>query len=66
MHQLDMALPDDAIVVGDMTIQAYWGVLYLDARRPGGFCYPMSGALDRASRPPWERPPLTRAARPSF
>jgi len=45
MHQLDAALPDDAIVVADMTIQAYWGVLYLDARRPGGFCYPMSGAL---------------------
>jgi acetolactate synthase-1/2/3 large subunit len=45
MHQLDVALPDDAIVVSDMTIQGYWGVLYLDARRPGGFCYPMSGAL---------------------
>ena len=45
MHQLDVALPDDAIVVADMTIQSYWGVLYLDARRPGGFAYPMSGAL---------------------
>ncbi|MDX6546781.1 MAG: 5-guanidino-2-oxopentanoate decarboxylase [Gaiellales bacterium] len=45
MHQLDVALPDDAIVIADMTIQAYWAVLYLDARRPGGFCYPMSGAL---------------------
>jgi acetolactate synthase-1/2/3 large subunit len=45
MHQLDRALPDDALVVADMTIQAYWGVLYLDARRPGGFAYPMSGAL---------------------
>jgi acetolactate synthase-1/2/3 large subunit len=45
MHQLDLALPDDALVVADMTIQAYWGVLYLDARRPGGFAYPMSGAL---------------------
>jgi acetolactate synthase-1/2/3 large subunit len=45
MHQLDVALPDDAIVVGDMTIQSYWAVLYLDARGPGGFCYPMSGAL---------------------
>jgi acetolactate synthase I/II/III large subunit len=45
MRQLDLALPDDAIVVGDMTIQSYWAVLYLDARRPGGFCYPMSGAL---------------------
>jgi acetolactate synthase-1/2/3 large subunit len=28
-----------------MTIQGYWAVLYLDARRPGGLCYPMSGAL---------------------
>ncbi|MDX6533190.1 MAG: acetolactate synthase large subunit [Gaiellales bacterium] len=45
MHQLDRALPDDAIVVADMTIQGYWAVLYLDARRPGGLCYPMSGAL---------------------
>jgi acetolactate synthase I/II/III large subunit len=45
MHQLDLALPDDALVVADMTIQSYWGVLYLDARRPGGFAYPMSGAL---------------------
>jgi acetolactate synthase-1/2/3 large subunit len=48
MHQLDLALPDDALVVADMTIQAYWGVLYLDARRPGGFAYPMSGALGSA------------------
>ena len=45
MHQLDAALPDDALVIADMTIQSYWGVLYLDARRPGGFAYPMSGAL---------------------
>jgi acetolactate synthase-1/2/3 large subunit len=45
MHQLDVALPQDALVVADMTIQSYWGVLYLDARRPGGFAYPMSGAL---------------------
>ena len=45
MHQLDAALPDDALVVADMTIQSYWGVLYLDARRPGGYAYPMSGAL---------------------
>ena len=45
MHQLDVALPEGAIVVSDMTILGYWGVLYLDARRPGGFCYPMSGAL---------------------
>jgi acetolactate synthase I/II/III large subunit len=45
MHQLDVALPDDALVIADMTIQSYWGVLYLDARRPGGFAYPMSGAL---------------------
>ena len=50
MHQLDVALPDDALVVADMTIQSYWGVLYLDARRPGGFAYPMSGAL--GSGPP--------------
>jgi acetolactate synthase-1/2/3 large subunit len=45
MRQLDEALPDDAIVISDMTILGYWGVLYLDARRPGGFAYPMSGAL---------------------
>ena len=45
MHQLDAALPDDALIVADMTIQSYWAVLYLDARRPGGFAYPMSGAL---------------------
>ena len=45
MHQLDVALPADALIVADMTIQSYWGVLYLDARRPGGFAYPMSGAL---------------------
>ena len=45
MHELDAALPDDALVIADMTIQSYWGVLYLDARRPGGFAYPMSGAL---------------------
>ena len=45
MHALDQALPDGAIVVSDMTILGYWGVLYLDAKRPGGFAYPMSGAL---------------------
>jgi thiamine pyrophosphate-dependent acetolactate synthase large subunit-like protein len=45
MAQLDRTLPDDAIVVSDMTIAGYWGVLYLDARVPGGFCYPMCGAL---------------------
>ena len=45
MRQLDTALPENAIVVSDMTIAGYWGVLYLDARVPGGFCYPMSGAL---------------------
>jgi acetolactate synthase-1/2/3 large subunit len=45
MHQLDAVLPDDALIVADMTIQSYWAVLYLDARRPGGFAYPMSGAL---------------------
>ncbi len=38
-------LPDDALIVSDMTILGYWGVLYLDAKRPGGFVYPMSGAL---------------------
>ena len=32
-------------VIADMTILGYWAVLYLDARRPGGFVYPMSGAL---------------------
>ncbi len=45
LHALDQALPDGAIVVSDMTILGYWGVLYLDAKRPGGFAYPMSGAL---------------------
>ena len=45
MRALDQALPDGAIVVSDMTILGYWGVLYLDAKRPGGFVYPMSGAL---------------------
>ncbi|HUZ83538.1 MAG TPA: thiamine pyrophosphate-binding protein, partial [Gaiellales bacterium] len=48
MAQLDAGLPDDAMVVADMTIQAYWAVLYLDARVPGGFAYPMSGALGSA------------------
>ena len=48
LHQLDAALPADALVVSDMTILGYWGVLYLDARRPGGFAYPMSGALGSA------------------
>jgi acetolactate synthase-1/2/3 large subunit len=42
---LDHALPDSAIVISDMTILGYWTVLYLDGRRPGGFVYPMSGAL---------------------
>ena len=42
---LDQSLPDDALIVSDMTILGYWGVLYLDAKRPGGFAYPMSGAL---------------------
>jgi thiamine pyrophosphate-dependent acetolactate synthase large subunit-like protein len=42
---LDRELPASAIVVSDMTILGYWAVLYLDARRPGGFVYPMSGAL---------------------
>jgi acetolactate synthase-1/2/3 large subunit len=48
MAQIDAALPAGALVVADMTIQAYWGVLYLDARVPGGFAYPMSGALGSA------------------
>jgi thiamine pyrophosphate-dependent acetolactate synthase large subunit-like protein len=48
MHQLDAVLPDDALVVADMTIEGYWAVLYLDARRPGGLSYPMSGALGSA------------------
>jgi thiamine pyrophosphate-dependent acetolactate synthase large subunit-like protein len=45
LRALDEALPEGAIVVSDMTILGYWGVLYLDAKRPGGFAYPMSGAL---------------------
>jgi acetolactate synthase-1/2/3 large subunit len=28
-----------------MTIAAYWAALYLDAKRPGAFVYPSSGAL---------------------
>jgi len=45
MRVLHEALPDDAIVVADMTIAAYWAALYLDAKRPGAFVYPSSGAL---------------------
>jgi thiamine pyrophosphate-dependent acetolactate synthase large subunit-like protein len=45
MRVLSDALPDDAIVVADMTVAAYWAALYLDAKRPGGFVYPSSGAL---------------------
>jgi acetolactate synthase-1/2/3 large subunit len=45
MHVLADALPDDAIVVADMTVAAYWAALYLDAKQPGGFVYPSSGAL---------------------
>jgi acetolactate synthase-1/2/3 large subunit len=45
MRVLSDALPDDAIVVADMTITAYWAALYLDAKRPGAFVYPSSGAL---------------------
>jgi acetolactate synthase-1/2/3 large subunit len=45
LAELQGALPDGAIVVSDMTILGYWGVLYLDATRPGGFVYPMAGAL---------------------
>ena len=28
-----------------MTVAAYWAALYLDAKRPGSFVYPASGAL---------------------
>ena len=45
LRVLDSALPERAIVISDMTILGYWAVLYLDARRPRGFVYPMSGAL---------------------
>jgi acetolactate synthase-1/2/3 large subunit len=45
MHALDDALPDDAIVIADMTVCAYWAALYLDGKRPGSFVYPASGAL---------------------
>ena len=47
MHEL-AGLPADALVISDMTILGYWGVLYWDAGRPGGFRYPMSGALGSA------------------
>ena len=45
MHVLHEALPEDAIVIADMTVAAYWAALYLDAKRPGSFVYPASGAL---------------------
>ena len=45
MRVLHEALPEDAIVVADMTVAAYWAALYLDAKRPGAFVYPSSGAL---------------------
>jgi acetolactate synthase-1/2/3 large subunit len=45
MRVLHDTLPDDAIVVADMTVAAYWAALYLDAKRPGAFVYPSSGAL---------------------
>ena len=48
IRQIEDALPDDAVAVSDMTILGYWGVLYQDAKVPGGFCYPMSGALGSA------------------
>jgi thiamine pyrophosphate-dependent acetolactate synthase large subunit-like protein len=48
LRALDRGLPANAFVVSDMTILGYWAVLYLDARRPGGFVYPMSGALGSA------------------
>jgi acetolactate synthase I/II/III large subunit len=45
MHALHDALPEDAIVIADMTVCAYWAALYLDGKRPGSFVYPASGAL---------------------
>ena len=45
LGELQGSLPDGTLVVSDMTIFGYWGVLYLDATRPGGFAYPMAGAL---------------------
>jgi thiamine pyrophosphate-dependent acetolactate synthase large subunit-like protein len=45
MRVLHDTLPEDAIVVADMTVAAYWAALYLDAKRPGAFVYPSSGAL---------------------
>ena len=45
MHVLHEALPEDAVVIADMTVAAYWAALYLDAKRPGSFVYPASGAL---------------------
>jgi acetolactate synthase-1/2/3 large subunit len=45
MGVLHNALPEEAIVVADMTVAAYWAALYLDAKRPGAFIYPSSGAL---------------------
>jgi thiamine pyrophosphate-dependent acetolactate synthase large subunit-like protein len=45
---IDGGLPGSAIVISDMTILGYWAVLYLDAKHPGGFVYPMSGALGSA------------------
>ena len=32
-------------MIADMTVAAYWAALYLDAKRPGSFVYPASGAL---------------------
>jgi acetolactate synthase-1/2/3 large subunit len=45
MHALHDALPEDAIVIADMTVCAYWAALYLDGKRPASFVYPASGAL---------------------
>jgi acetolactate synthase-1/2/3 large subunit len=45
MHLLHDTLPEDAIVIADMTVCAYWAALYLDGKRPGSFVYPASGAL---------------------
>ncbi len=62
MHVLHEALPDDAIVVADMTIAAYWAALYLDAKRPGAFVYPSSGALGCGIPLPSARSPRTPTA----
>ncbi len=63
LHALDEVLPAGAVVVSDMTILGYWGVLYLDAKRPGGFVYPCRARSVRACRLRWGRWPRTPARR---